>query len=78
MKNSRNDIPNDDLHFKVYAWAKRAMDEGIDPKCLQEAMSAVAIDIHMQMLGPDIVADTLRQIADAIQRREHMKPGAGR
>jgi hypothetical protein len=77
MTDHKNELPTDDLHFKVYAWANRAMDEGIDPKCLQEAMSAVAIDMHMQMLGPDIVADTLRQIADAIQRREHMKPGAG-
>lgn len=67
-----NELPTDDLHFKVSAWANRAMDEGIDPVALYQAMAVVALDIQLQMLPVGIVSEILRETADMLERREHI------
>lgn len=74
----KTEQPTDDLHLKVFAWARRAVAEGIDPEALAQSLFVVAVDLELQRIPIAKVADTLREVATALDRRQHIPPSSQR
>lgn len=63
-----SEMPTENLHFQMVKDADRLIEKGIDPVSLYQALMAVSLDIMRRMLPDAIIADTLRDVAEELER----------